>query len=291
MYVPDDAKKRRHADGLTPAAWYVYESHCQARSNKTGLSRVTKEGIAEREGLALKTVYNAVTELKRKDWIREEKGGVRPLVGDFSPVDKRHQQPSLFRPQAVPESGKAAPQTGSEIPYTGKEIPGLGNSVYMGSRARSYQPSDQPDQPATHTHLSTQPARARGGREGEGVCVSIGKSKFSKPDLRVYGDAKGLGEGWVTAAWRSGEWDAEVEKYLARREQVLDCRAPAGEDVMPFHAAAQFVHSVAQVPGYDVAGYIARMEGVSEETRARLRERFLSGPGVEAVAARARSPP
>jgi hypothetical protein len=292
MFVPDDAKKRRAADELTPAAWYVYEAHCEARSHKTGLSRVTKERIAEREHLALKTVRNATTELKRKNWIAEEVGGVRLLVGDFSPVDKRHSQPSLFRPQAVPERhpepGNAPPENGKEIPCIGKEIPCIGNGPYKGSRARDYQPSDQQNQPVTHTHMSTQPARAREGDDG--VCVSIGKSKFSKPELRVHAEACGLGEGWVTVAFRSGEWDAEVGRTLARRELALEGRAPVEQPLTPYHVAAQMVASIAKLPGCDVDAYIERYPNVGEETRARLRAEFVQAPAGE-VERRAHAPP
>jgi hypothetical protein len=56
---------------------------------------------------------------------------------------------------------------------------------------------------------------------------------------------------------------------------VLEGRAPVEESRTPFHVAAQAVSSVAKVPGYDVEGFITQMRDVSDETRVRLRERFL----------------
>ena len=304
MFVPDDAKKRRIKDELTPAAWFVYEAHCERRYNHRhknkrlrGLSFATRQEIAEGEGIALKTVQNAYTELRRKGWIEElPDGSVRPLVGDFSPVDKaKRQTPEARDPH--PESGTLFPDLGNRRPDLGKDDPelgtgrpDLGNGAYKGSRARILQPS-----PATSsTHTPARPAGdVAGGAPpvGGGVCVSISKSRYEFEQVHEW--AKGQrAEGAqidpyavARARWRDGTADADVERFLARREQVQEGKRPVEQQLTPYHVAAQAVASVAQVPKYDVAGFIAQMQGVSEETRERLRSTFVPEQ------ARAHAPP
>lgn len=75
----------------------------------------------------------------------------------------------------------------------------------------------------THT-----PRGARGGAPPARVGVTAaGKSKFSKPELWRYANSNGLGGGWVTLAWRTGESDYEVEIFLRNGGQhAADQRQP-----------------------------------------------------------------
>jgi hypothetical protein len=295
MFVPDDARARRIKDQLTPAAWLVYESHCARRNNHRhknerlrGLSFATKNEVAAAEGIAIKTVQNAYTELKRKQWIEElPDGSVRLLVGDFSPVDTMKAKPAAEREHG-PETGTLFPDLGIQNPYLGtenpdlgKERPDLGKGAYIGSRARSLQPS--PADTSTHT-----PAPAAGAAEREEapaarVCVD----GLTFDDYLGYAQSEpGIGNprGWTMVHFAKRDADPFVAEWKEQHAQVLECRAPVEQQLTPYHVAAQAVASVASVPGYDVAAYIAQMQGVSEETRAKLRRTFVEQ-------ARAHAPP
>ena len=298
MFVPDDAKKRRIEDGLTPAAWLVYEGHCERRYNMRhevarlrGLSWATKAEVAEMEGLALKTVKHAYTELRRKGWIEElPDGSVRLLVGDFSPADLTKEELKASRAAARkkhPETGTLFPDLGTQNPYSGtgspdlgKERPDLGTGAYIGSRARSLQPS--PATSSTHTPAA---ADAAGEAPAARVCV----------DGLTFDDYLGYAQGepgftnpraWAMVHYPKRDADPLVAEWKGRREQIAEGRRPVGQQLTPFDVAATYVDSMRRkIPDYDVAGYIEQMQGVSEETRARLRRTFL------AEQARAHAPP
>ncbi len=90
-----------------------------------------------------------------------------------------------------------------------------------------------PEGDDTHTDLSAQPARAREvATEAPAARVCVvplggGRSDFTKPELRRYArnQSPPLGEGWVTHACRSGEWDAEVRRWGEQGEPVSVPRA------------------------------------------------------------------
>jgi hypothetical protein len=281
MYVPDDAKQRRRLDRLTSAEWYVYEAHCERRMAKTGLSDATNAEIAEREHLALKTVQNAMSKLRKLGWLQVEEGGVRLLVGDFHPVDKKHAKASLSRePEAesIPYTGNLFPDMGNDLPCTGNELPCTGNDAYIGTRARSDQPL-----PATSTHTPA-PASAPPADEAPAARVCV----LSFEDYLGYAQSEpGFTNppAWAMKHFALRDADPLVAGWKGRRELVLEGRAPVETQLTPYHVAAQTVASVAQLPGYDVAGYIEQMQEVSEETRAKLRRTFLVAP------ARAHAPP
>jgi hypothetical protein len=289
MFIPDDCTPRRIRDQLTPAAWLVYGAHCKRRYNHRhknerlrGLSCATKAEVSASEGLAVKTVQNAYTELKRKQWMEElPDGSVRLLVGDFSPVDKTPAKPAAAA-EHRPESGTLFPDLGTENPESGKERPDLGKGAYIGSRARSLQPS-----PAdTSTHTPATPAGEPGRDEAPAARVCVDGLTFE--DYLGYAKGEpGIGNprGWTMVHFAKRDADPLVAEWKALRGQVLECRAPVEKQLTPYHVAAQAVASVAQVPKYDVAGFIAQMQGVSEETRARLRSTFLTEQ------ARAHAPP
>jgi hypothetical protein len=107
-FIPDDAMQRRRE--LTPAAWFVYEEFCRTRNHRLGLSEATRQEISEASGLAYRSVKNCLVELRHKSWIEEHESGVRLLVGDFSPVDKRHQ---MMTPTATRRHQIVTPQVSS----------------------------------------------------------------------------------------------------------------------------------------------------------------------------------
>jgi hypothetical protein len=150
-FIPDDALRKRHKAGLTPAAWAVYEAHCMYRNHETGFSWGTKERIASEFDIALGTVRNATTELRQKGWIDETKTSVRLLVGDFSPVDRRSQQrPHKVAPAppAIPESRNQIPDLVNEIPESGKDFHQIRNSHNKDRARDSNQPYNQHIEPA-----------------------------------------------------------------------------------------------------------------------------------------------
>jgi hypothetical protein len=167
-----------------------------------------------------------------------------------------------------------------------------GPGVVVTSGPEEGSPSEgSPPKVLSHTHAR---ARARLRAIGAPAVVVGEDSKFSLEECRMYADylhAKGEGVtnpgGFATARHRDGAADAQIADFLVEREQVLEGKRPVEQQLTPFHVAAQFVNSVAQVPRYDVAGYIAQMPNLTDETRERLRSTFLGAPanGVEARSA------
>lgn len=143
----------------------------------------------------------------------------------------------------------------------------------------------------THTRL-----RAVGAPTG-GVCGSAFSSKFRD----AYADRFSLEEGWRVRSG-TGEYDDRIVSAIGRNNLYrLACtwgteadaariaelaprpteeaqHASGAPQLVPFDHAAQYVASMAQVPNYNVEGYIEQMQNVSEETRERLREQFLRAP-------------
>jgi hypothetical protein len=141
--------------------------------------------------------------------------------------------------------------------------------------------------PDTHT---PHPPRAPEHPPPQGdvcVCESIehddyvdfakSKSSFTEP------------EAWAAVHWpirhKEHHICKQVHEWKQRRQAALDGKVEEKPKRTPFHAAAQAVNSVAQVPGYDVRGFIEQLTDVDEETRARLFEQFC--PPEPASAARA----
>jgi hypothetical protein len=286
MFVPDDAKKRRILDGLTSATWLVYEAHCYRRYNHRheterfrGLSFATNEEVAKIEGLALQTVRNAMVELRKKGWLRDEQVGVRLLVGDFSPVDRRRGEGSTGTGTGAHAPVTDSTHTSTSNTCVGTPHTGTGTGAYIGTRARSLQPPPaSSSNEITHTH-DTQPARE--AADGEGVCVSdlrfedyrdFARSTptFTKPDA------------WAMKHFPLRDADLLVREWKERRAQVLAGRAPVERKLMPFPAAAQMVHSQKQ-RGSDAATLAVYIENelgdkVSDYDREQLLERFVRAP-------------
>lgn len=130
----------------------------------------------------------------------------------------------------------------------------------------------------------------------------MGVSIFSPEFREAYADHFRLEEGWRIRSG-SGEYDERIASAIRRNnlfrlaatwgteadaarisdltpqpakeaQQVVD----AAQTLVSFEKAAQVVYSMSQVPNYNVEGYIEQMPNVSEETRERLREKFLREP-------------
>lgn len=309
-FVPDDLLSAKRRDKLTPAAWDVYLAHCGYRNHQSGYSWATKERISREHVIPLGTVRNATTELRQKAWINETERGVRLLVGDFSPVDKKHRPapeqgggsiPGSGNSPAgewhlVPDSGSGIPQIGNGIPESGKEIPGSGNSPYKDrARGSTSHLTSTLTSHSTNTHTPATGATAGEGAAADaGVCVPMPRSRFSREQVKAWAEQQKAEGGRIDpyavarARWLDGTADEDVELFLAKREQIREGRPPEEQQLIPYHVALQIVASVAQAPGADVGAFVAGLENVSEETRERLRLRFLQAP---AEAAAGRAPP
>jgi len=209
------------------------------------------------------------------------------LRGDFSEVDKNHPRREipagpLFRRTARPD-----------IPDDHETVNGNHGSVisHIEERARVSSHSGQTSTHTSHTPAREVPPATTAPADAGGVCVSMPKSRYSREQCVTWAEGRKAEGGKIDphavgrARWMDGTEDDEVGKFLGRRELVQEGKRPAERQLTPYHVAAQTVASVAQVPKHDVAGFIAQMQGVSEETRAKLVRTFLPEQ------ARARAPP
>ena len=121
-FIPDDATERERE--LTPNARIVYHAHCRFRKHEYRVSFATDEEIARRYGLSLGSVRNANTELKRKGWIDRGDNFTRLIVGDFSPVDRKHsERPLPKRRLARAAASQTAPEPAQPEPINYPELP------------------------------------------------------------------------------------------------------------------------------------------------------------------------
>ena len=238
-FIPDGAGRRLR--DLSPNAGIVYVAHCEFRIHKFRVSFATEQEIAEAYAMPLGSVRNALTELKKKKWIRIGSHYVELLVGDFSPVDRRHPRkpipalPLLAKrgrwavaegadaPPAIPETVNQIHETVNEIPETVNQIPETGKGANKGSRARD--PSDASD-PSTHTPSQTprlfREPEATGPRR---VCVSrhrveVRKAYADDPaNVDRHGDK--LGGGWLKTSG-DGSSDELIDLWLAGREAARE---------------------------------------------------------------------
>jgi hypothetical protein len=151
----------------------------------------------------------------------------------------------------------------------------------------------------THTRL-----RAVGAPAG-GVGVSV----FSRKFREGYAAHFKLFEGWlrnsgcgtydsdILAAVRrhnlfaqAATWgtDADATLFTDSAPRSAEEAHPVGDSprsLVSFEQAAGCIAQLAALPGYDVAGYIAQMQNISEETRTKLREKFLNAPAAKAQTA------
>jgi hypothetical protein len=85
-FIPDEALDRY--DELQPSSQLAYSYFCRFRNHKTGIAPKTLDECAEKYKWSRATKFNVQKELIEGGWIEKTDGGVRPLVGDFSPVNK-----------------------------------------------------------------------------------------------------------------------------------------------------------------------------------------------------------
>lgn len=290
-YVPDEMMRRKR--NVSRSAWDVYEALCAFADSDTGIVEpyhFNYPKLVEMSGVKLGTARNAMTELRQKGWRWEDEAGRIHLIGIFVIEAKRQAEERKRKAKkALPAS--AQPSLLNDDVSLPSDTTSLGNDAASSAsdahidkdRARGF---TNPDQPATSPHTPTQGAAGRDGMAaGAGGCVPISNSRQSRADCVAWAEWRKAEGGRIDdayavgiARWRDGTADDEIADFLARREQVLEGRRPVEQQFTPYHVAAQAVASVAQVPGYDVAAYIAQMQGVSEETREKLRERFLQSP-------------
>lgn len=286
-YVPDGVMRRKRE--LSHSAGDVYEQLCGFGDPNTGIvkaSYATNPRLVKWTGLKLGTVKNARTELRKKGWIEERGGYIFLRVGTFlnelrkrkkegrAPAPVTDDQPFISDASSFANDQPSPMNDASSL---------MGDGAYKGSRARSYQPTNQPEDQHTHTSPLAPPGDQPS--QGDGVCVPIRRTKHADEPLKAYAAAKGLGGGWLTTARRTGEWDADVDDFLEslRPEAVVEARAATPETGLFFSEAAQYVESFIRA-GHDPAQAIGYVN-VSEDVRARLIEKFRDAAAKEVATA------
>jgi hypothetical protein len=278
MYAPDGTEAK--LGKMSRSAGQLYLFYCRWRDHSTGYSRKGFDrAVAELE-LALSTAYRAQKELLDKDMILETSDGRIGLRGgSFAPYDKTKAARCVWATPRAELRGarflnfenepESVLKNESEILIPEKDFLKNENS-HNKERARGSSINLSISSPS-HTH-TPQPPHAR--EADAGVCVSELKFEdyrdfarstptFTKPDA------------WAMRHFPLRDADLLVSEWKERRALVLEGRPPVEQKQTPFHVAAQAVHSVSQVEGSNVAGFIAQMRDVSEETREKLIERFV----------------
>jgi hypothetical protein len=291
MYTPDGTEVTLAK--VSPAAGRMYLYYCRWRDHETGYSRKGFEHARADLKLTRATAYRAHRELLGGDFICETRDGVIGLRGgSFKPMDKTEAATKVWATsrEILPEQGslkietEAPPSLKIETESLKIETNSLKNETgpYK-DRARESSSTSSSSSPATHTPPT--PSLSPEGAEAAeaGVCVDLkfedyrdfarSTPGFTKPDA------------WAMKHYALRDADVLVREFLGQRELVRAGRAAQAEQPTPFHVAAQYVNSFRARPGADVAAYIAGLENVSDETRARLRSTFLPEQ------ARAHAPP
>lgn len=313
MYVPDEARPRlRH---LSSTAIELYLYHCQWRDHKTGYSRKSRERAASELGLSRTTAYRAYKKLFEEDFLSETADGRIGLRGgSFEPYDKSGDAravwsaPPLKAAPKVPENGRLnfepegcgnpcgnlnfetedcfKSETDScfniETENSNIETNCFNiETAHIKDRARglSINPSINLSISApsdTHT-LESQPAREEAPAARVCVLAYNRLTRHADEAVEAYALANGLGRGWMTEARRTGEWDGDVDKFLAEQKPLEAVAESGGADgLMSFREAAQHVYSFIQA-GHDPLKAIGYVK-VSEKTHAQLVERFCNSP-------------
>jgi hypothetical protein len=147
-FIPDDAMRRKRE--ISHSAWDVYEQLCAWGDRHIGIVKncyVSNSRLVEFTGLKLGTIKNALTELRQKGWI-EQKGReiflhVGMFLNEIRELEK-HQKRAGVKPLVSDVSTLA----NDEPPLVSDAPSFMGDGAYIGSRARSYQPINQPIEPA-----------------------------------------------------------------------------------------------------------------------------------------------
>lgn len=96
-FIPDDALDR--FDEIAPASQLGYQQICRYRNHGTGICPKPIDEIIEICAAKYKwsraTKFNVKKQLKDLHWIEITPAGVRPLVGDFSPVSEKPKSKKL----------------------------------------------------------------------------------------------------------------------------------------------------------------------------------------------------
>lgn len=166
-YVPDDAIARKRDEKgeriISGAAWEVYEQLCASADPETGIVEAryaTNQRLADKTRLALGTVRNKLTELRQKHWIEEDGRRIYLRVGTFLKDLKEQRKQKNDQRQSSLNSDNSS--LGSDaLSSVNDGLSPMSDGAYIGSRARSYQPTDQPiqDQPAHTSQAIPSPPR------------------------------------------------------------------------------------------------------------------------------------
>jgi hypothetical protein len=172
-FIPDDCFPLMREKKLSPNARLVFEAHCKHRRHKYRVSFATNEEIADFLGISLGSVRNATTELKKKEWIKQVAHYTELLVGDFSPVDKKHPRREIPAGPLFRRPAHAASQPAHETVNPNHEsVNGNHETVILHIEERA--PVSSQSSQTSHTHTATPATRAREGDRGASrgkVCV------------------------------------------------------------------------------------------------------------------------
>lgn len=86
-YIPDEACD--DASEVSASAFKIYAYVCRRRNHQKQFAYINIDDLTMRLDIGKSTVYEAVKELERKNWLRREQYAWCPIKGDFWPVDRK----------------------------------------------------------------------------------------------------------------------------------------------------------------------------------------------------------
>jgi hypothetical protein len=267
---------------ISRSAWDVYEQLCaygDAESGAVEDSYVSNARLVADTGLKLGTVKNAMTELRKKEWLSEHGTLLKLRVGTFLAARRRQRKTSLH---------SDAPSLRNDAPSLVSDDPSLTSDDHI-DKDRARVLTNPLTNPSTNPHtnpraLAPEPPAAGVGvarsKFSERVCVAWATWRKAQLDSGIR-DAYAVGR----ARWQDGTADELIAEWQARTpERIAEEQARPVQQALFFPEALRLVKSTVAGHGVDAASVIASLS-VSDDVRAKLREHF---DGAEA---RAHSPP
>ena len=86
-YIPDEAID--DSSEITSTAFKIYAYICRRRNHQKRFAYINIDDLVARLDIGKSTLYEAVKELERKNWLRREQYMWCPTKGSFMPVDKK----------------------------------------------------------------------------------------------------------------------------------------------------------------------------------------------------------
>lgn len=244
-FIPDEAIRRMREIPLP--AYQLYTYYCMKRSNATGDYEVPNKLVTEETGMDRSQVHRMRHVLIAEGWIEADGDRIRPILGDFSPADRRtragdgasppHLKPVTERHKEA-NSGDA-PSQNAPNPVTLRHGVCDGASPKMpdpvterhqtcdgaSPHIRNTSPLTSPERPALSLPTLSRPPQptrsANGARESRGVIGA--KSRHSEETcVRFARSLPGIRapDGFGRTIWRDGSRDDEIDNWLANGAKV-----------------------------------------------------------------------